>query len=159
MSSKPKATSKKIFQKLQPDQNPPSSSNDSEEVDQLTQLPTKPKSKTSAPGNKKSASQTYQEVSNTYIGSIEAIRKYMWIYDKAKKTKIVDEILVNADNKQRDDNMDTLKVTIDSEKNIISIMNNGKGIPIEIHETEGIYIPELIFGHLLVQSNFDDEAK
>ncbi|MBW0470843.1 hypothetical protein O181_010558 [Austropuccinia psidii MF-1] len=181
-SSKPKAASKKIVQKSQPDQNPPSSSNDSEEADQLTQLPTKPKSKTSAPGNKKSASQTYQKLTqlehvlkrpDTYIGSVEAIRQYMWIYDKAKKAmvnkeisfvpglyKIVDEILVNAaDNKQRDDNMDTLKVTIDCEKNIISVMNNGKGIPIEIHETEGIYIPELIFGHLLAGSNFDDEEK
>ncbi|MBW0507902.1 hypothetical protein O181_047617, partial [Austropuccinia psidii MF-1] len=180
-SSKPKAVSKKIVQKSQPDQNVPSS-NDSEEEDQLTQLPTKPKSKTSAPANKKSASQTYQKLTqlehvlkrpDTYIGSVEAIRQYMWIYDRAKKAmvnkeisfvpglyKIVDEILVNAaDNKQRDDNMDTLKVTVDPEKNIISVMNNGKGIPIEIHETEGIYIPELIFGHLLAGSNFDDEEK
>lgn len=80
--------------------------------------------------------------------------------------------------------MDTLKVTIDSEKNLISVMNNGRGIPVEvgdrwddtlfqlwlglmlddlfisqIHETEGIYIPELIFGHLLAGSNFDDDEK
>ncbi|KAH9807677.1 histidine kinase-like ATPase, partial [Melampsora americana] len=74
--------------------------------------------------------------------------------------KIVDEILVNAaDNKQRDDKMDTLKVTIDPEKNLISVMNNGKRIPIEIHETKGCYIPELIFGHLLAGSNFDDDEK
>jgi DNA gyrase/topoisomerase IV subunit B len=50
---------------------------------------------------------------DTYIGSVEAIRQFMWIYDKEKKAmvnkeisfvpglyKIVDEILVNAaDNK------------------------------------------------------------
>ncbi|KAH9817675.1 histidine kinase-like ATPase, partial [Melampsora americana] len=58
-----------------------------------------------------------------------------------------------------DDKMDTLKVTIDPEKNLISVMNNGKGIPIEIHETKGCYIPELIFGHLLAGSNFDDDEK
>ncbi|POW17206.1 hypothetical protein PSTT_00602 [Puccinia striiformis] len=131
---------------------------------------------------KKTASETYQKLSqlehvlkrpDTYIGSVEAIKQYMWIYDKHSKImvhkeisfvpglyKIVDEILVNAaDNKQRDDSMDTLKVTIDSEANTISVMNNGKGIPIEIHETEKIYIPELIFGHLLAGSNFDDEEK
>lgn len=49
--------------------------------------------------------------------------------------KIFDEILVNAaDNKQRDKNMDTVKVTVDREKGEISVWNNGRGIPIEIHE-------------------------
>lgn len=49
--------------------------------------------------------------------------------------KIFDEILVNAaDNKQRDKNMDAIKVTIDREKGEISVWNNGRGIPIEIHD-------------------------
>ena len=49
--------------------------------------------------------------------------------------KIFDEILVNAaDNKQRDKNMDTIKVTVNRESGQISVMNNGRGIPIEIHE-------------------------
>ena len=74
--------------------------------------------------------------------------------------KIFDEILVNAaDNKQRDKNMDTVKVTLDREKGQISVMNNGRGIPIEIHEKEKIYIPEMIFGHLLTSSNYDDEEQ
>ena len=91
--------------------------------------------------------------------------------------KIVDAILVNAvDNKVcpiyrsigereglrqqiNDPNMDTLKVTIDPEEGTISIYNNGKGIPIEIHSKEKMYIPELIFGHLLTSSNYDDEEK
>jgi DNA topoisomerase-2 len=46
--------------------------------------------------------------------------------------------------------MDTFKVTIDREAKSISVMNNGRGIPIEIHSKEQIYIPELIFGHLCV---------
>ena len=41
-------------------------------------------------------------------------------------------------------------------KNSISIWNNGKGIPIEIHKEYNIYVPELIFGHLLTSSNYDD---
>ena len=28
-------------------------------------------------------------------------------------------------------------------------MNDGEGIPVELHESENIYVPELIFGHLL----------
>lgn len=49
--------------------------------------------------------------------------------------KIFDEILVNAaDNKQRDKNMDTIKVIVDRVKGEISVYNNGRGIPIEIHE-------------------------
>ena len=72
--------------------------------------------------------------------------------------KIFDEIIVNAaDNKQRDKNMDEIKVTIDREKGEISVWNNGRGIPIEIHDKERIYIPEMIFGHLLTGSNYDDD--
>ncbi len=55
--------------------------------------------------------------------------------------------------------MDTIKVSIDREAGAITIYNNGKGIPIEIHEKEKIYIPELIFGHLLTSSNYDDDQR
>lgn len=74
--------------------------------------------------------------------------------------KIFDEIIVNAcDNKQRDKTMDTLKVTIDVEKGEISVWNNGKGIPVVMHKEHNVYVPELIFGHLLTGSNFDDKKK
>ncbi len=55
--------------------------------------------------------------------------------------------------------MDTIKVNIDVEENTISVHNSGRGIPIEIHSQEKIYIPELIFGHLLSYSNYDDDEK
>ncbi|CAI7930772.1 unnamed protein product [Closterium sp. NIES-54] len=74
--------------------------------------------------------------------------------------KIFDEILVNAaDNKQRDPSMDAIKVTIDTAKNKIQVWNNGRGIPVEVHAKEGCYVPELIFGHLLTSSNYDDSAR
>lgn len=55
--------------------------------------------------------------------------------------------------------MDSMKVVIDREQGLISCYNNGKGIPVEIHSKEGCYIPELIFGHLLSSSNYDDDEK
>lgn len=77
----------------------------------------------------------------------------MWVYNTEKDSmemrevsfvpglyKIFDEILVNAaDNKQRDKNMDTIKVTVDREKGEISVYNNGRGIPIEVHEASNQY--------------------
>lgn len=110
---------------------------------------------------------------DTYIGSVETVTQPMWVYDgddgglvHREVTfvpglyKIFDEILVNAaDNKQRSSAMDTLKVDIDSERNIISVYNNGTGIPVVEHKVEKMYVPSLIFGHLLTSSNYNDEEK
>lgn len=130
----------------------------------------------------KSVSERYQKISqlehilkrpDTYIGSVETQESVQWIHDEAtdcmiEKTvnivpglfKIFDEILVNAaDNKVRDPSMKKIDVTINQEENLIEVRNDGKGIPVEIHEKEGIYIPEMIFGHLLTSSNYDDDEK
>uniref|UniRef100_A0A4W4HGF2 DNA topoisomerase 2 n=1 Tax=Electrophorus electricus TaxID=8005 RepID=A0A4W4HGF2_ELEEL len=109
---------------------------------------------------------------DTYIGSVEPVTQQMWVFDEEIGMnlreityvpglyKIFDEILVNAaDNKQRDKSMSTIKITIDPESNTISIWNNGKGIPVVEHKEEKMYVPALIFGHLLTSSNYDDEEK
>lgn len=109
---------------------------------------------------------------DTYIGSIEKHTQSLWVYEPDRGMvhrpvtfvpglyKIFDEILVNAaDNKQRDPKMDSLKVVIDVEENRISVQNNGDGVPVEIHQEEKVYVPELIFGHLLTSSNYDDTVK
>ncbi|KAI1737275.1 DNA topoisomerase [Xylaria scruposa] len=138
----------------------------------------KPKPKTG-----KSATETYQKLTqlehilkrpDTYIGSIERTEQPMWVFNKETVQmerrpnvsfvpglyKIFDEILVNAaDNKQRDDTMTFMKVHINRAEGYISVENNGKGIPVEIHEKEKVYVPELVFGHLLAGSNFDDNEK
>ena len=41
----------------------------------------------------------------------------------------------------------------------LTVWNDGRGIPVELHPTEQLYVPELIFGHLLTGSNFDDDQK
>ena len=101
------------------------------------------------------------------VGSIEPVTQTMWVYDDEEKRmkqreisyvpglyKIFDEILVNAaDNKQRDSSMSMLKVTLDEDSGQISVWNNGKGIPIVKHKEYDIYVPELIFGHLLTGSS------
>ncbi|KAI1955941.1 DNA topoisomerase 2 [Ophidiomyces ophidiicola] len=108
---------------------------------------------------------------DTYIGSVERTQQQMWVYNSSSDQmeyrevsyvpglyKIFDEILVNAaDNKQRDKNMDEIRITLDKEAGEISVWNNGSGIPIEIHSKEQIYVPELIFGNLLTSSNYNDE--
>ncbi|KAG4301845.1 hypothetical protein PCANB_002090 [Pneumocystis canis] len=132
--------------------------------------------------NTKTSSEIYQKLSqlehilkrpDTYIGSIESTSQQVWVYDSDTNTmkyrqisivpglyKIFDEILVNAaDNKIRDPNMDMIKVEFSRNQNVVSVYNNGRGIPIEIHDKEKIWIPELIFGHLLTSSNYDDEQK
>ena len=55
--------------------------------------------------------------------------------------------------------MDTIKVNIDASEGTISIYNNGRGIPVEMHSKEKIMIPELIFGHLLTSGNYDDTVQ
>ena len=73
--------------------------------------------------------------------------------------KIFDEPLVNAgDNKQRDPSMTQLAVTFQDDGGIC-IRNNGKGLPVVEHPTEKMYVPVLVFGHLLTGSNFNDKKK
>ena len=68
--------------------------------------------------------------------------------------KIFDEILVNAfDEHMRDSKMNTIDVKIDEDR--ITVSNN-KCIPVIVHPKEKVYVPELIFGHLLTSSNYDD---
>ncbi|KAM0687539.1 DNA topoisomerase 2 [Conglomerata obtusa] len=108
---------------------------------------------------------------DTYIGSVEPETLTTYTLNDNKISlkqityvpglyKIFDEIIVNAaDNKIRDPKMQVIKVDIDQENNIISVFNDGKGIPIVLHKKENVYIPELIFGQLLTSSNYDDDEK
>ncbi|KAI0236294.1 DNA topoisomerase 2, partial [Massospora cicadina] len=58
-----------------------------------------------------------------------------------------------------DPTMSKIKITINLEKNLTSMYNNGSGIPVEIHKEEKVYISKLIFGHLLTSSNYNNSKK
>ncbi|MFV2016559.1 MAG: ATP-binding protein, partial [Candidatus Heimdallarchaeota archaeon] len=130
----------------------------------------------------KTLEETYQKLSQrdhvlkrpeTYMGSILPISADMWVLENPhdfKSIKIVkkqitytpafiktfDEIITNAsDHYWKDKSVKYIKIKFDGEK--FEIENDGKGIPVEMHKKEKVYIPELIFGHLLAGSNFDDE--
>jgi DNA topoisomerase II len=106
---------------------------------------------------------------DSYVGSVEPQIRNEWVYENNKIVKkdvsyspallkIFDEILTNsADCFNRGGSMDTLKVTI--EPTSVTVWNNGCSIPIEKHETEKCYVPEMIFGHLLSGENFNDDEE
>ena len=116
---------------------------------------------------KKSHLQHIKERPDTYIGSCEARTEYMWVMDDVRMVqrevsyvpgflKIFDEILVNAaDNKRRDSSMKSIRVTINQD--VISVENDGQGIPIVMHETEKMWVPQMVFGELLSGDNYVDD--
>mmetsp|Transcript_62327 Transcript_62327/g.123165 ORF Transcript_62327/g.123165 Transcript_62327/m.123165 type:complete len:258 (+) Transcript_62327:50-823(+) len=110
---------------------------------------------------------------DTYVGSVEKQDDKLWVWNADKGEmecrsisyvpalyKIFDEILVNAaDNLQRDKNMNAIHIEIDVKQGRIKVYNNGRGLPIQIHKEHKVYIPELVFGHLLTSDNYDDSEK
>lgn len=88
---------------------------------------------------------------DTYIGSLEhddTLNMSPGMY------KIIDEILVNAfDEFIRDSKSNEIQVSVINDA--IRITNN-KCVPVVMHPKEKVYVPELIFGHLLTSSNYDD---
>jgi len=132
------------------------------------------------PPKLKSVEEKYQKLTqiehilkrpDTYIGdtTLQKEKQYIYENDKIIKKEIVyppglmkifDEILVNArDHYINDPTCDTIKITIDISQNEISVMNNGRGIDVEMHQEHNVYVPELIFGHLLTSTNYDDTEK
>ena len=76
--------------------------------------------------------------------------------------QVFDEAIVNAaDNKQRDSNTSKIDIKIETDKKtgnlVISVENDGFGVPVAKNPLEdNLYVPTLVFGHLLTGSNFDN---
>lgn len=118
---------------------------------------------------KKDQRQHVYDLPDMYIGSItlDIVKDiYMFKDDVITKQspivclgllKIFDEICVNAaDNTIRNqDDCNCIKINVDKDSGIISVQNNGKSVPIEIHPIHKIYKPELVFGNLLTSGNYN----
>jgi DNA topoisomerase-2 len=123
------------------------------------------------------------ELPDTYVGSVETHAESRWVFDEAagKMThrsvafnpgfyKIFDEILVNARDAlvrsvTEPERTPIKKIEITASVDAggtgmrVSVTNDGDGIPIEQHPTEKVWVPELIFGHLLTSGNYNKEEE
>lgn len=118
-----------------------------------------------------------------YIGSVEREQESRWILEGGRMTrkdativkglyKVFDEACVNARDhyvrmdgaqgktKTDDQPVRSIDVTINKETGVITVRNDGNGIDVVLHPDHGVYVPEMIFGHLRTSTNYNDsEAK
>ena len=109
-----------------------------------------------------------------YLGEVAAADKtFYYVQDgkMAEKTarvcngpyKLLDEAIINArdhavkmsESGVKAAEVSYIRVSFDIEKGTFSVENDGEGIPIRMHTTENIYVPELIFGHLRTSTNYE----
>ena len=128
----------------------------------------------------KTIEETYKKLSqrehvlhrpNMYIGEIKKTLEEMWVFENDKMIKkmveyspaflkVFDEVLTNAlDHSNRDTTVDKIRIDYDTITGKISVLNNGSGVPVVVHKEHNLYVPELIFGHLLSGSNYDDSQQ
>ena len=112
------------------------------------------------------------ELPDTYIGSIETHEEWRWVLTDGRMAhkkiqfnpgfyKLFDEVVVNArDARIRSIGANPIKHIDVCVKDVdgvltISVENDGDGIAIAQHPEHKVWVPELIFGHLLTSGNYD----
>jgi len=118
---------------------------------------------------------------DTYIGSVESIDANMWIMNETNDKifeknidyipglfKLFDEGIVNCRDhvvrmKTKVDNktenalpVSHIDIQIESDGSI-TMINDGNGI--DVAQKEGVWIPELVFGHLRTSTNYNKDEK
>jgi len=108
---------------------------------------------------------------DTYVGSLHPEPSSYWVRDgdsfkfsqfcvSPGLVKIFDEILVNAIDQYSLHPKKVTKIDVNVQSSgAIMVQNTGVAIPIKKHDKEKIWIPELIFGHLLTSSNYNDDEQ
>ena len=113
---------------------------------------------------------------DTYVGSLVPETGHYWVRDEDDfklselsvspgLVKIFDEVLVNAIDQYSLHPKKIRSISVAAKRGEIQVINWGVGIPIKTHPTEKgadgkpIWIPELIFGHLLTSSNYNDDEQ
>jgi DNA topoisomerase II len=113
---------------------------------------------------------------DTYVGSLPPETGNYWVRDGARfkpselsvspgLVKIFDEVLVNAIDQHSLHPKKVTCIEVNVGTDNVTVYNAGVGIPIKKHDKERgedgkpLWIPELIFGHLLTSSNYNDEEQ
>lgn len=119
---------------------------------------------------------------DTYIGAVESIESNLWIMNNENDKiieknieyipglfKLFDEGIVNSrDHVVRmktkvDDKMENalpvtyIDITIDQDTGTITMTNDGNGI--DVAQKDGVWVPELVFGHLRTSTNYNKDEK
>lgn len=108
---------------------------------------------------------------DTYVGSCIPQETETWVVDEKseirKKTisyipaflKIFDEIITNcSDHAHRPGTkVKNIKIEFQDDLSYFNILNDGESIPVKMHKGENVYVPEMIFGHLMTGTNYDDD--
>lgn len=118
------------------------------------------------------------QLPDTYIGSRDCHREQRWVWNTETARmewtevdfnpglfKIFDELTVNAldhatrqaANPVKAKRVSRIIFTITPTS--FKVFNDGEGIPIVMHPEYKVMIPELIFGHLLTSSNYDEKEE
>ena len=131
---------------------------------------------------KKTQKEHIKDAPDTYVGAIEPDQIRNWSFDGEELTlhdytwtpalyKIFDEAIVNCRDhfvrlreKIKSGQKDILPVTlidvaVDKNTGVITLMNDGNGIDIARHPEHKLWIPEMIFGHLMTSTNYKKTEK
>ena len=110
---------------------------------------------------------------DSYVGPVSQTTESYWVltgentFRKENLTyspgllKIFDEILVNCVDRNSLHPKGVTSIAVSIESDSITIENNGPlgGLSVVLNEKEAVYNPELVFGHLLTSTNYDDSQK
>ena len=144
-----------------------------------TGTPSKKNAELAKKYKKLSAREHVLHAPDTYIGAVESDRVEGWIMadDESMKHKsydwiaglykCFDEGIVNA----RDHSIrlmdklckgeknivpvSSIQITVDKKTGVITMLNDGNGIDVEMHPEHKLWIPEMIFGHLRTSTNYE----
>ena len=118
----------------------------------------------------------YSNGPDTYCGSVDKQTESLWCLDSLTNNvpklvyrsleyvpavcSLFDEMIVNAcDRVQVDPTVDEIRVDYSVEEGWVRVSNTGRGVPVQMHPEHNMWIPELIFGHLLTSSNYQSDVK
>ena len=119
---------------------------------------------------------------DTYTGPMETTQSETYVYDEGTSRivekeidlvpglyKLIDEGCVNCRDhavrcaEECDDGEPgasrVTQIRVDVEGGLVTMCNDGTGIDVEKHPEHGVWIPELIFGHLRTSTNYDKSKK